>query len=162
MENELLRDYFASLLSTNILSCDEFIKTLRDSNLEATTEQMKDWYSILQSQDELILNQTTEDMGSILTMFKEVNISEFLEREMKQYFTLETFINNLYDMGLLLDQKLAYVNSEIENYSQTLQNFYYELKSLGYTLEDDDNSAVINGMVEKLNKLKSNIKEFDE
>ena len=101
-------------------------------------------------------------MGSILTMFKEVNISEFLEREMKQYFTLETFINNLYDMGLLLDQKLAYVNSEIENYSQTLQNFYYELKSLGYTLEDDDNSAVINGMVEKLNKLKSNIKEFDE
>lgn len=162
MKNTLLHEYFSSLLTTNLLSFNDFVTTLADSNIDATPEQMKDWYSTLQSQDDLILNQIIQEASHMLTIFKEINISDFTEREMKQYFTLETFINNLYDMGLLLDQRLAYINSEIEKYSEVLHRFYDELQLIENSTKDQGNVAIVDNLIQKLDKLKKTVQQLDK
>lgn len=162
MKNNLLHEYFSNLLTTNILSFNDFVATLKDSNIDATPQQMRDWYSALQSQDELILNQITQEASNMLTIFKEISISDFTEREMKQYFTLETFINNLYDMGLLLDQRLAYINSEIEKYSEVLHQFYDELQLIEDSTKDQGNVAIVDDLLQKLDKLKKTIQQLDK
>lgn len=162
MKNTLLHEYFSSLLTTNLLSFNDFVTTLADSNIDATPEQMKDWYSTLQSQDDLILNQIIQEASHMLTIFKEINISDFTEREMKQYFTLETFINNLYDMGLLLDQRLAYINSEIEKYSEVLRRFYDELQLIENSTKDQGNVAIVDNLIQKLDKLKKTVQQLDK
>ncbi|CAL9736532.1 inner kinetochore subunit Nkp2p [Monosporozyma servazzii] len=162
MKNTLLHEYFSSLLTTNLLSFNDFVTTLADSNIDATPEQMKDWYSTLQSQDDIILNQIIQEASHMLTIFKEINISDFTEREMKQYFTLETFINNLYDMGLLLDQRLAYINSEIEKYSEVLRRFYDELQLIENSTKDQGNVAIVDNLIQKLDKLKKTVQQLDK
>lgn len=162
LENKLLVKYFSNLLTTHCISLDEFIKMIKESNITATDEEIKRWYSILQDQDNLLLHEITERTKDVLLSFKQINISEFTEREMKQYFTLETFINNLYEMGLLLDKRLAYINSEIENYSDILHNFYDALQLVDNNQDGRNPNITIDKLIDKLEGLKNTMRRLED
>lgn len=162
LENKLLVEYFSNLLATHCLPFEEFTKLIKESDINATEQEMKRWYSTLQDQDNLLLNQITQQTKDVLLLFKQINISDFTEREMKQYFTLETFINNLYEMGLLLDKRLAYINSELENHTNILHNFYDSLKLVGDNTDEQNQNATIDRLIDKLKGLKDSMKKLED
>ena len=162
LENKLLVEYLSNLLTTHCIPLEEFIKTIKESDVQATDEEMRRWYSILQDQDNILLNQITEETKDVLLLFKQINISDFTEREMKQYFTLETFINNLYEIGLLLDKRLAYINSEIENYSNILHDFYDTLKLVENNTDDQNQNTPIDNLISKLEGLRNTLKGLED
>lgn len=127
---ELLRDYFQGMLTTNNLSYNEFLNIVKscDSNIEDTS--IREWYSLLLQEDEKNLSDIKGKLDVIVNVLNEIDI-EILQKKYKEnIFSLESFINNLYNTGMILNNKILNLNSEIEQLTSKLTDFQNDLKSL--------------------------------
>lgn len=158
MENVFLNDYFTSLLTTELVTVDEIAAILKDNNISGSSEDVNNFYNIFRNQDISIREQLLVENKVILSTFKKINVSEFAEKEMKQFFTLDILIDNLYNIGMLLDHRLGIINLDLGHYADLLFSTHEEFEKALNNSRNVNDAVYIGKVMKNLDELRSTIK----
>lgn len=159
VSKELLRDYFQGILNTNILSYSEFSNMVSDYDNSIDPNLVREWYAILLQNDENISIKIKEELENVLNILNEMDIDTLTEKYKQNYFSLETFINNLYNTGMILNNKILSINSEIEDLTNKLKDFQ---EQLGNLRNSSENFHEVNKIVAHLKHVQKIIEQLTD
>ncbi|CCK69685.1 Nkp2p KNAG_0C05870 [Huiozyma naganishii CBS 8797] len=150
----VLQQFIEGLLTTKLLCYSEFQHLIKTHNEEVQEEDIQEWYNMFQSNDGMLLRNTSSTMNTLMRDLESADINDLKEFQAKDNFSLDELVNNLYSVGTVLDTQLSQVNVSIEKETVALALFEQEVATC---TETRGNGSSIKELLYTLNKYEKTV-----
>lgn len=122
---DVLSQYLLGNGLTNRLTLEEFEKIVSKSLGDAVVskERVKEWYEAYQERDQMERESIKSRVDQFLSRIERDEFCKLKTSQLKESFTLEELVDNLYTVDQILDAKLESLNSSFEATADVFEQF---------------------------------------
>lgn len=159
---EVLNRYLSGGQLTANLSLQEFQKVVlkgleKDSGTAAySREAINEWYTTYQQQDQIEREEIASRVDYFLSRIERQEIQNLEKSQLKESFTLEELVDNLYTVDQVLDTKLTLLNDSFQSSADVFDQLSALLKEANQINDKDNMESFVDRLVKYRRMLQTN------